>query len=132
MFVFGILGLAVQGFLYSSFGFLMPVSIGWLPILFIALPFARMAGKAVAKILPADETSAISLEELVGKVAVITLGVSKRSHPAEAKVKDEHGQSHYVMVEPEEDDITFQQTDQVILVRRENGIFYCIAKPIDL
>lgn len=132
LFLFGIIGISVQAFLYSSFTFLLPLSFGWLIILLVSLPFTRILGKIVALILPADETTAISIEELVGRIAVITIGTSKRGNPAEARVKDEHGQNHYVMVEPEEDDMSFEQTNEVLVVRVENGIFYCIAKPLDI
>ena len=45
---------------------------------------------------------------LVGRMATIVLGTARQGSPAQAKVRDQHGQTHYVMLEPDEDGASFQ------------------------
>ena len=67
-----------------------------------------------------------SKESLVGRVATITLGTAKHGHPAEAKVKDQHDQTHYLMVEPDALEQEFAQGTKVLLVRKQGAVFYVI------
>ncbi|MEL6964311.1 MAG: OB-fold-containig protein, partial [Pseudomonadota bacterium] len=62
----------------------------------------------------------------VGRVATITLGSARLGQPAQAKLQDQHGQTHYVMVEPDRQDITFEQGSRVLLVARARGVFRAI------
>ena len=64
-------------------------------------------------------------EELVGRTAVIVIGIAKPHSPAQAKVKDQFGQMHYVLVEPELD-VVFTQGQDVILTQRTKIGFQAI------
>ncbi len=72
------------------------------------------------------ETDAVSAETLVGRRAVITLGEARRGFPAQAKVRDEWGRSHYVMIEPSADEEAFEQGREVTLVERRGGVFTAV------
>ena len=63
---------------------------------------------------------------MIGRTALIILGQAKINFPAQAKVKDQFGQMHYVMVEPEQDE-TFQQGQSVILTQRTKIGFQAIT-----
>ncbi|MBP7880755.1 YqiJ family protein [Acinetobacter sp. NIPH 1852] len=94
--------------------------------LFLCMPIVRYSAAFVAKIIPKDETTAIHSDELIGLTAQIILGEAKPNSPAQAKVKDQFGQTHYVLVEPELD-IIFHQGQDVILTQRTKIGFQAIA-----
>jgi hypothetical protein len=79
--------------------------------------------------VPRDETTAVSEDSLVGRVAVITLGVASSAAPAEGRVRDEHGQTHYVMVEPDIAGESFSAGSEVLLVKRAGARFFGIRNP---
>ena len=126
---FGLCGLAIQSAADSTVGFLLPGWVASAAAFALALPGTRWVGRGVAKIIPADETSAVSSKEFVGLVATITLGKAVRGGPAQAKLRDRHDLTHYVMVEPDLDDEVFSQGDEVLLVRRTGTVFRAIRNP---
>lgn len=85
--------------------------------LFIAMPIVRYSAMIISKFLPQDETTAIYSHELIGRHATIILGKAQINSPAEAKVIDQHAQTHYVLVEPELDEV-FNQGDTVLLTEK--------------
>lgn len=123
---FGLIGLAIQSFIHNAAGFLLPALVASIPAVLLALPVVRAFGSVLSKLLPGDETDAISVESLVGRVATITLGTAKQGSPAEARVQDMHGTTHYVMVEPDSAQEEYTRGDDVLLVRRAGSIFKVI------
>lgn len=115
--------------LYSLTGFILQSVLqsitgayftAWLMVpicLVLSMPLIRYSAMLIAKILPQDETSAIYSEELIGRTALIVLGKAKINSPAQARVKDHFGQTHYILVEPETD-IQFSQGQEVILTQK--------------
>lgn len=89
----------------------------------------RGLGALIAHIIPRDETSAVSEQSLVGRVAVISGGTARRGLAAQARVRDAHGRTHYVMVEPDVDDQTFGEGTPVLVVRKAGPFYRCIANP---
>jgi Protein of unknown function (DUF1449) len=89
----------------------------------------RGLGSLIAHIIPRDETSAVSEQSLVGRVGVIVGGGARRGLAAQARVKDSHGRSHYLMVEPDIDDEVFNEGTQVLIVRKAGAFYRCIANP---
>ena len=81
------------------------------------MPLVRFSAQLIAKILPQDETMAIYSEELIGRTAVIVLGEAKQNYPAQAKVSDQYGKTHYILVEPEQNE-TFTQGQSVVLTQK--------------
>ncbi|WP_324828731.1 YqiJ family protein [Qipengyuania zhejiangensis] len=92
-----------------------------------AIPATGVLARPLGAILPQDETTAVSLAALVGRRAVITDGIARTGSPARARVRDVHGQAHYVMVEPHETSSELHAGDEVLLVRREGNTFYATA-----
>lgn len=120
---FGVVGLIFQAILLNL---LSTLWFGWIiaiPTFIISLINLRIFGGIIAKILPKDETSSISSNELIGHIATITLGNAKKGSPAEAKTKDTFGQTHYFMVEPEDENTVFKQGDEVLLIQKINTHF---------
>jgi hypothetical protein len=94
--------------------------------LVLCMPLVRVAAKLISKIIPKDETTAIDSDDLIGRTAKIILGEAKPNSPAQAKVKDQFGQMHYVLVEPELD-VVFTQGQDVILTQRTKIGFQAIS-----
>ncbi|KAF1011482.1 MAG: Inner membrane protein YqiJ [Acinetobacter bereziniae] len=93
--------------------------------LILCMPIVRTCAALISKILPKDETTAIYSDELIGRTAQIILGEAKQNSPAQAKVIDQFGQTHYVLVEPETEQI-FLQGQTVILTQRTKVGFQAI------
>ena len=126
---FGSIGLMIQSFSLNTFGNLLPGGVASLPALFGALVFVRWGGKAAARLLPGDETEAVSENSFAGRVAVITLGTARKGHPAQAKVRDAFGNTHYLMVEPDDPHHVFETGDEVLLVMNAGAVFYAMPNP---
>lgn len=105
-----------------------PLSWGW------AVPGAILSGallntlaaNGLARILPGFETTAISTDDLLRRRGTILEGSARRGSPARAKVVDQHGQSHYIMVEPHNDSDTIGSGETALIVRREGELFYAL------
>ena len=81
------------------------------------------------KIIPQDETTALYSESFVGSVATIVVGEARKNFPAQAKFKDIHNQTQYVMVVPLLDDEIHVTGEQVVLYELlENSTFKVIKK----
>ena len=87
----------------------------------LGLLITGRTGGILSRMLPKNESSAMSTDAFVGNVAQITLGKAVAGSPAEAKFTDQHNQPHYVMVEPMEGNEAFVQGDQVILVQKQSN-----------
>ena len=128
---FGLGGLGIQAVCHAYFQLLLP----WLPAsaaaFALALLSVRFFGGILARILPKDETEAVSEKSFVGLVATITVGRARRGSPAQGKVKDPFGQTHYVMIEPAEESDVFEQDSKVLLVDRQGATFTAIESPIE-
>ena len=93
----------------------------------VALPVTGAVARPLARIMPRDETSAVDIDALVGRRAAITIGRASVGNPARARVLDQHGMAHHVMVEPHEPGCEMHQGDEMLLVRRDGEIFYGVA-----
>lgn len=122
--LFGLAGLAIQQFAGPlSLWIAAPAAAA------AALPLTGLGARGLARIVPQDETTAISLDSLVGRRGTITIGTARRGSPAQARVRDIHGQIHYVMVEPYDDDHAIGEGETVRLDRRDGNIFIAVARP---
>ncbi len=94
----------------------------WLPV-YLSLPLAivamvlltRLIGQPLARLIPKNESSAISNRTFVGKSARITVGNARRDLPAEAVLVDDYGQKHYILVAPEDDSVIPAGTEVALL-----------------
>ncbi len=92
-----------------------------------ALPVTAVVVRPLGALLPQDESTAVTLDHLVGRRAHVTDGIARRGSPARARVTDVHGHPHHVMVEPHEADSQIHAGDEALLVRREGETFYATA-----
>ena len=114
---FGLLGLFTQTlYVYFSSENLSAWIIS--PFCAIAcLPLVRFTARRIYKLLPHKDLSAIFSEDLIGLKAMIVLGTAKPQEPAQAKVKDKLGYIHYILVEPENNEVFHQ--GQIVLITQK-------------
>ncbi len=124
--VFGLSGLTIQSIAYGATGLIPPGWLASIPAIMIAIPSMRYGGRIFGHLMPKEETEAVSTERFVGKVATIIRGRAERGMPAEAKLKDMHGMTHWVLVEPDEDTETFGTGDEVIIVSQAGSVYRVI------
>jgi hypothetical protein len=120
---FGAAGLALQTTLLSSLGVMLPASVAMIPAFIIALPGTRLLGGLLKPILPRDETEAVSRDSFLGCEAQITVGNARLGAPAEARVRDRYGRSHYILVEPDKDDAILRSGSHILILKRREAIY---------
>jgi hypothetical protein len=124
--MFGLSGLIIQSVAASTFGAPLFTSVAVVLATVPAITITRVIANWVALIMPKTETSAMRTRFLGGHRGTITQGTATRGKPAEAKIKDRHGNMHYLRVEPLEDDGIFHQGSDVILIRKRGDKFFVI------
>ena len=118
---FALTGFALNLVAHRFLGVWVPPIVA-VPLAFFAtLPMVRILGAGLVRLIPQDQTYAVSFESLIGRVATIVNGTARQGYPAQAKVLNEHGQNLYVMVEPEVADISFQHGERILLVKQISG-----------
>ncbi len=85
-----------------------------------------LAANGLARIMPRFQTSVISTDDLLRRHGTILEGTARRGAPARAKIVDEHGQAHFIMVEPHDDADVIGQGQSVLTVRREGTVFFAL------
>lgn len=110
---FGISGFAIQ----SAFAEPLRTSIAVALALAGAYVLLQLMGKALVPLFGIN-TSAVSEESLVGRKARVISPKIAKGYAGEARVRDEHGQLHTVMLEPSEEDAVYGTSDELVLVAR--------------
>jgi hypothetical protein len=116
--IFAICGYLLQKMFVVWFGFPLPHWVSVPSAFLIGYPFYLFFGNLLGEHLFKDESSAVYESSFVGKLAEITVGTAKQGNPAEAKLIDEFGQLHYLMVEPEKENVQFKTGEKVKLTQK--------------
>lgn len=126
---FSISGYAVQSFSEALFGGLLPAWIASVPAVLTAVATVSGLGGLIARVMPSDESSAVSEQSLIGRAGVVTQGVARQGMAAQAKVRDMHGRAHYVLVEPDLASDVFEEGVAVLLVKKTGAKYFGIRNP---
>lgn len=126
---FGVIGMTMQHLWHGVFNAYLPS----LLVAVLAAPLClfptRWIGRLLQRFLPKEESDAVSTESFIGKVAIILRGEAASGRPAEAKLKDQHGSSHYLLVEPDDGDTRFAAGAEVLIVAKAGAVFRAIVNP---
>jgi hypothetical protein len=130
---FGLAGFIEQEFLRRTFGIALHPLTASIPAAVAAAFAARYGGRVIARLIPRDETDAVSRSSFLGQIATIVRGEARLGHPAEAKLRDIHGRTHYFLVEPDEGEPAFGAGSEVLIVRQSGSVFRAVTrlKPIE-
>lgn len=132
--IFGLSGLVIQN---GSNAFLggerhLPVWMAVLCALGATIVLLPITASVLARVMPRDETTAISLDELVWSRASVVQGNARRDLPARARVRDRYGDVHHVSVIPELESDVIPEGEEVRLLRREGDLFVAQRLESDL
>lgn len=130
---FGLLGFAGQEALRRTMGFALEPWVASIPAALGAAFVTRHVGRALARIIPKEETDAVSTKAFIGRVATVFRGEASAGRPAEAKLTDIHGKTHYLLVEPDEAAMVLPEGSEVVLIRQDGPVYRGITrlKPLD-
>ena len=119
---FGCTGLVVQSLALRALGYpLAPIWASGLALL-ASIPILRVTGSGLRKLFQ-DQTRAVSQDAFLGTTGTIVIGTARPGQPAQARLQDELGQSHYVMVEPTTPAEAFGTGTEVLLVERHGAVY---------
>jgi len=128
---FSIGGFLLQGIAHS-FGTTVPVSIASLVAAAGSLPVIRSTSRGLARIIPRDETYAVSDADFIGKVALVSVGPLDQGLPGRVRLKDVFGNWHTVAARASPDSEPLPAGASVLLVDRDTKSFIAISAPADL
>lgn len=95
-------------------------------VLILSLSITRYMSQTLAKILPKNESSAVSAHSFSGQLAQITMGRATVGSPSEAVLQDQYQKKHYIMVAPNSNKDTFSTGDKVVLLEKHPGFWTAI------
>lgn len=115
-------GLVLQSGMMALFGHMLPRLVAVPLALIPSLALTRSLSGALARLIPRDETSAISERSLGRKRGVITVGTSRRGSPAQVRITDRYGNTHYAMLEPLSGKDEIPEGTEVLVLRLRSGV----------
>lgn len=122
-------GYVLQGFLHRLTGGYWPAWLMSVPSVLAGISTTRLFAGVLAKVIPQEETVAVSEQTLIGRVALVTQGTARQGLAAQAKVKDQHGRTHHILVEPDVAQAVFEEGSQVLLVSKVGARYTGIRNP---
>jgi hypothetical protein len=128
---FGLAGWGTQYLASEYGGGLLSPWIAAVPATVVGLLGVRTVGGLLVRFGIGDETTAVSADSLLGSSAQITLGTARTGAPSQAKLRDKHGQTHYVLVEPLRPEDEFEHGATVTLVRRDGPKYFVVEDSVD-
>ena len=129
--IFSIAGFLLQAIAHDV-GAILPVSIAALAAAGLSLPAIRVTSRAVARIIPRDETYAVNEADFVGHVAEVSIGPLDQGLPGRVRLKDVFGNWHSVAARASPDSAPLPVGARVLLVDRDTRSFIAISAPTDL
>ena len=129
--VFSIEGFLLQAIAHAV-GTAVPVPIAALAAGAGSIPVVRTMSRAIARIVPHDETYAVSDSDFVGKVATVAIGPLDQGLPGRVRLKDVFGNWHTVSARASSGHDALPVGASVLLVDRDARSFIAIAAPADL
>lgn len=124
---FGLSGMALQLILRDVLQIVLPAGLATIPSGVFALWFARGFGAAFARLLPKNETEALSETGLGRRRGVVSQGTAARGRPAEVRVMDGYGNAHYLRAEPLNDQEQISQGTEVLVIRDRRAKRYVLV-----
>ncbi|MGO4676889.1 OB-fold-containig protein [Bosea sp. 2YAB26] len=127
---FAIAGFAIQGVAQALLSPL-PTLFASLLAVMVALPMTRALSRWTARIIPGDESNAISQSDLIGLTGTVTLGPLDQGKPGRVRVRDLHGNIHVLRAKAAAGHL-IPQGASVLVVDGSNGLFEAIPAPDEL
>jgi hypothetical protein len=129
--LFSIIGFLLHGIAHGL-GLTMPV---WIAVPVAAagsIPLIRAASRAIARIIPRDESYAVNESDFVGHIGEVAVGPLDQGLPGRVRLKDVFGNWHSVAARASHDSNALPVGTSVLLVDRDAKSFIAISAPVDL
>jgi hypothetical protein len=94
-----------------------------------SVPLVRGTSRLVARVIPKDESYAVGLDDLVGRLGRVSVGPLDQGLPGRVRVKDAHDNWHTVTASAAPDSPPLAAGAAVLLVDRRDAHFIAIAAP---
>jgi Protein of unknown function (DUF1449) len=132
IFILLVLGLfSIAGFLIQDIarllGARLPLFAATPLALAIAVPLVRASSRVISKAIPRDESYAVELSDLVGRIGEVVVGPLDQGLPGRVRVKDVHGNLHFVAATAAPSSPPLPQGSSVLLVDRDGTRFIAVA-----
>lgn len=114
---FGVGGLVIQTIAASALGAPLSPLVAALAALLPGWGAARALTGLLAHLLPGTESQSVSEAALARRTGIVTQGTAARGRPAEVRVTDRFGNTHYLRAEPMSDGDSIAQGTRVVVLR---------------
>ncbi|MFQ5560424.1 MAG: OB-fold-containig protein [Nitrospinota bacterium] len=121
--IFGILGLCLQALSIFLTGESFSSFFASLFAGLLTIPLVKITSTLFIRFFPKEETSAVSENSFIGMIATVVLGTAKKNEPAQAKLIDKYGKTHYLMIEPSSEREEYPAGKKVLLTDRKESVF---------
>lgn len=126
---FSVGGYGIQLVIKAVFGGYAPAVVASVPAFLIGLSSVRGLGALLAQIIPRDETSSVSEESFIGRAGILMGAPASAGKAGQVRLRDAHGRSHYLLVEPDLEGEVFEEGSQVLIVKKAGATFRGIRNP---
>ncbi|MCP3369702.1 OB-fold-containig protein [Bradyrhizobium cajani] len=110
----------------------LPATVASIGAVVVSVPLVRAASGAIARVIPKDESYAVGLGDLVGRVGEVVVGPLDQGPPGRVSVADIHGNRHFVWAVAAPSSSPLQQGTMVLLVDRAGTRFVAVQAEDEL
>ena len=110
----------------------LPAALASVGAVAVSIPLVRAASRAIARVIPKDESYAVGLGDLVGRVGEVVIGPLDHGPPGRVSVADIHGNRHFVWAVAAPSSSPLQQGTMVLLVDRDGTRFVAVKADDEL
>jgi membrane protein implicated in regulation of membrane protease activity len=129
--VFSISGFLIQD-IASMVAGPLPATLASVGAVAVSIPVVRVASDYMARIIPKDESYAVGLADLVGRVGEVVIGPIDQGPPGRVSVADVHGNRHFVWAVAAPASGPLPQGTHVLLVDRVGTRFVAVKADDEL
>ncbi|OAF11978.1 OB-fold-containig protein [Bradyrhizobium neotropicale] len=110
----------------------LPAMVASIGAVVVSIPLVRAASGAIARVIPKDESYAVGLGDLVGRVGEVVIGPLDQGPPGRVSVADVHGNRHFVWAVAAPSSSPLPQGTMVLLVDRVDTRFVAVKADDEL
>ena len=115
------IGLAGQSLIMAILGTTLPASLAAILAILPAIIMTRLVAGFLSRMIPREESTAISTRNYGRRRGVVTVGTARRGKPAQVRFTDYHGNMHHLMAEPLADEDEIEAGSEVLVLRMRDG-----------
>ena len=110
----------------------LPATLASVGAVAVSVPLVRSASRAIARVIPKDESYVVGLGDLVGRVGEVVIGPLDQGPPGKVSVADIHGNRHFVWAVAAPSSSPLPQGTMVLLVDRDGTRFVAVKAEDEL